>query len=93
MTLSRSQLGRAGSECLVCDRSETPSHTTLLACDYRLVTGNHDEAPSADDTPLPVDLPAPGTGDRRIENVGRGFDAIPGPTVALASDPVQVRAR
>ncbi|QHG85522.1 hypothetical protein D1O33_26390 (plasmid) [Rhodococcus rhodochrous] len=71
-------------------------HTALLARGYRLVTGNHYEAPSGDGTPLSVDLLVPGTGGRRLERVeyaGRGFDAIPGLTLALASDPVQVRVR
>ena len=71
-------------------------HTALLARGYRLVTGNHYEAPSGDDTPLSVDLLVPGTGGGRLERVeyaGRGFDAIPGLTLALASDPVQVRVR
>ncbi|MGV9718531.1 hypothetical protein [Rhodococcus pyridinivorans] len=55
-------------------------HTGLLALGYRLVIGNHYEADSGDDTPLSVDLLAPGTGGRRLERVeyaGRGFDTIP----------------
>ncbi|UTT50976.1 hypothetical protein [Rhodococcus gordoniae] len=71
-------------------------HTALLARGYRLVTGNHYEAPSGDDTPLSVDLLVPGTGGRRLERIeyaGRGFDAIPGLTLALASDPLRVRVR
>jgi len=56
-------------------------HTVLLARGYRLVTGNHYEAPSGDDTPLSVDLLVPGTGGGRLERIkyaGRGFDVIPG---------------
>ncbi|SMG54937.1 hypothetical protein SAMN02745947_04485 [Rhodococcus rhodochrous J3] len=71
-------------------------HAALLARDYRLVTGNHYEAPSGDGTPLAVDLLVPGTGGRRLERIeyaGRGFDAIPGLTLALAADPVWVRVR
>lgn len=42
-------------------------------------------------TLLSVDLPVPSTGSHlieRIETAGRGFDTIPGLTLALASDPV-----
>ncbi len=71
-------------------------HTALLARGYRLLTSNHYEAPSGDGTPLSVDLFVPGTGGRRLERIkyaGRGFDAIPGLTLALASDSIQVRVR
>jgi len=71
-------------------------HSALLARGYRLVTGNHYEASSGDDTPLSVDLLVPGTGGRRLERIdyaGRGFDAIPGLTLTLASDPIRIRVR
>ena len=59
--------------------------TALLARAYRLVTGNHYQAPSGG-------LHSPGRASadsrrgrrlERIDYVGRGFDAIPGLTLVL----------
>ncbi|WP_305091633.1 hypothetical protein [Prescottella sp. R16] len=84
----------AGMETVVA--ADAGLHVALVERGYRRVTGNHYEAPSGGETPLAVDLLVPGTSGRRLERVeyaGRGFDAIPGLNLALASDPVEVRVR
>lgn len=55
-------------------------HTALLARGYRLVTGNHYEAPSGDDTPLSVDLlvPAPMVAGSSASST-RGAASTPSP--------------
>ncbi|WP_229568850.1 hypothetical protein [Rhodococcus sp. RDE2] len=76
--------------------ADTGLHDALVERGYRRVAGNHYEAPSGEGEPLAVDLLVPGTGGRGIERVeyaGRGFDAIPGLNLALASEPVEVRVR
>ena len=69
-------------------------HGSLLARGYTLITGNHYEAPSGDDSgPLSIDLLVPSMSAKPIETVilgGRGFDAIPGLGLALAADPLEV---
>ncbi|MGX6513301.1 hypothetical protein [Rhodococcus sp. SJ-2] len=64
-------------------------HTALLARGYRLVTGNHYEAPSGNDTPLSGDLLVPGTGGHRLERIEYARVRLrrhPHLTLALASD-------
>lgn len=68
-------------------------HERLLQRGYTAVAGNRYEAPSGDTDPLAVDLLIPSSSSRLQESVphgGRAFDAIPGLSLALAAEPLQV---
>lgn len=69
-------------------------HESLLARGYELVEGNHYEAPSGvENKPLEVDLLVPLTTGQRLETVvvgDRGFDAIPGLSLALNAEALDV---
>ncbi|NMD94834.1 hypothetical protein HF877_05375 [Rhodococcus sp. BL-253-APC-6A1W] len=76
--------------------ADSALHDALVERGYRLVTGNHYEAPSGSATPLSVDLLVPSTSGRplaKIEYDGRGFHAIPGLNLVLATDALDVRVR
>ncbi|WP_433607057.1 hypothetical protein [Prescottella agglutinans] len=69
-------------------------HERLLQIGYTAVSGNRYEAPSGDTDPLAVDLLIPSGSSRLQESVPHGdraFDAIPGLSLALAADPLDVR--
>lgn len=78
---------RCGMETVAA--ADATFHTALLARGYRLVTGNHYEAPSGNDTPLSGDLLVPGTGGHRLERIEYARVRLrrhPHLTLALASD-------
>ncbi|SNT25717.1 hypothetical protein [Rhodococcoides kyotonense] len=82
----------AGIETVVAAKLDL--HESLQKRGYTLVKGNHYEAPSGDAAnPLAIDLLVPSTTGMQNETVilgGRGFDAIPGLSLALAAHALDI---